>query len=187
MLFKIDPIPDMEYQRLLGGFVPGLIDPTCGRYCLKSLLKYWCEKSGGPRATRMIIDKPKSGWGDWIAYDAYDDYPHAKDILIEDGYKPGSKGSWIEFLQGNGPIILAGNGLGAASSIVGHYILLVGVDDASDLATFHYLDPLVGNEVKTAGWLPMQENIINCLVYAQKDILKKLNKSSKYFTVTARK
>lgn len=175
----------MEYQRLLGGYIPGLIDPTCGRYCLKSLLKYWHEKKqGGVRATRLTIAKPTSGWGDWIGYDAYDDYPHAKELLVESGDKPSSKQAWIELLMRVGPIILAGSGLGAAASFVGHYILLVGVDTDSKNEMFHYLDPLVGNQVKTAAWEPMQERIEACLVYAQHDISTKLNRSNKYFTVT---
>jgi hypothetical protein len=178
-------MPDMEYQRLLGGYIPGLIDPTCGRYCLKSLLKYWHEKKeGGSRATRLAIAKPTSGWGNWIGYDAYDDYPHAKELLVESGEKPSSVIAWHELLTRVGPIILAGNGLGAASSWVGHYILLVGVDTDSKVETFYYLDPLVGNVLKKAAWEPMQNRIEACLVYAQSDISRKLDRSNRYFTVT---
>jgi|GEM_PF-3444699 len=183
-MYMINPIPNMEYQRLLGGYIPGLIDPTCGRYCLKSLLKYWHEKQGGTRATRLSITPPTSGWGDYIGFDAYDDYPHAKDLLVESGDKPASSDSWEELLMRVGPIILAGSGLGQAASWVGHYILLVGVDSSSKTQTFYYLDPLVGDKVQTAAWLPMQQRIVNCLVYAQSDIATKLNRGHKYFLVT---
>lgn len=186
MGYIINPIPDMEYQRLLGGIIPGLIDPTCGRYCLKSLLKYWHEKRGQRRATRINIVPPESGWGDWVAYDAYNDYPHAKDILVRSGYKPGSPNAWEEHLVNlQGPIILAGKGLGDAASFVGHYILLVGVFPETPNATFHYLDPLVGAQVQTAPFEPMQTNIRRCLVYAKGDICDTLSRSDRYFTVAA--
>ena len=183
MGYLIDPIPDMEYQRFLGGYVPGLFDPTCGRYCLKSLLKYWYgKKEGGRRITRLTLEKPKSGWGDWIGFDSYNDYPHAKEILVVTGDKPASADSWQELLMRAGPVIICGNGVGTASSFVGHYILLVGIYPEKENETFYYLDPLVGNEVKKAAWT-MEQCIEGCLVYAQSDIAEKLNDSDQYFTV----
>lgn len=183
MVYIINPVPDMEYQRLLGGYLPGLIDPTCGRYCLKSLLKYWYEKrQGGRRITRLTLDKPKSGWGDWIGFDAYDDYPHANEILVQTSVKPASAQAWVELLIAVGPVIICGDGVGTASSFVGHYILLVGIDPDQKNETFHFLDPLVGNEVRTAPWT-MQQRIEPFLVYASADITEKLNRSHKYFTV----
>lgn len=186
MGYTIDPIPDMEYQRLLGGYIPGLIDPTCGRYCLKSLLKYWYQKreGGGRRVTRIGLEKPNAGWGNWLGFDPYDDYPQAKELLIESYWKPASADSWLELILKVGPIIICGKGVGTASPYVGHYILLVGIHPETPDETFHYLDPLVGNEVKRAPQA-MQEKIEPLLVYAKDDIATKLNRSESYFTINS--
>ena len=76
--FTINPIPEMVSQRFsyVPQFLP-IIDPTCGRYCLKSLLKYWYEKKTNVRYQDILLPKPASRVRDWIAYDPYDDYQHA--------------------------------------------------------------------------------------------------------------
>lgn len=180
MTYLVTPMPHMEYQRLLGGYIPGLIDPTCGRYCLKSLLKYWHEKKTGAHVTRLTIDKPAKTVSDWIGFDPHDDYQGAADILVESYTKPTSKASWEQKLRQAGPIIISGSGIGTAARFVGHYILLVGINPDSDTETFYYLDPLVGNEVRTSPWT-MQDSITNILVHATSDIQQKLDHGHRYF------
>jgi len=182
-MYIVNPIPHMGYQRLLGGYIPGLIDPTCGRYCLKALLRYWYEKRNGGRRIRILnLEKPKTWWKNWISYDAYDDYPHASELLVESGRKPNTVDSWEQLLMDVGPIIICGSGIGTAASFVGHYILLIGIDKENANQAFHYLDPLVGRQVKNSPWT-MNDRIERCLVFAQPDISEKLNRSDKYFTV----
>lgn len=178
MVYRIDPIPDMECQRY-GPF--GLIpDLTCGRYCLKSLLKHWHEKAGLGRVTRLTLPAPASRLRPWAMYDPYTDYQHAPALLVHDGSRPNSRQGWeLRLIYAKGPIIVSGRGIGAAFAGIGgygalaHSILLVGVDSANVNATFEYLDPLRGNAIQTAPWT-MQARIDSDLVYAQHDITTKL-------------
>lgn len=94
---------------------------------------------------------------------------------------PGSANAWEEMLiRLDGPIILRGEGLGAAASFVSHS-LLVGVDQARDV--FSYLDPLRGNHLQTEDCATMLAKIARPYVYATADIRPKLQASGKYFTM----
>lgn len=184
MAYLINSIPDMECQKLFDGRIPKLIDPTCGRYCLKSLLKYWHEqKQEGERVTRIALQKPKSFIRNWTGFDAYNDYPYADDILVKTRDKPESLEAWQALLMQVGPIIICGKGIGSASRFAGHYLLLLGIDPDNEKDSFYYLDPLEGNKIMKAD-ISMQKRIGWPLIYAQSDIVAKLNDNSvQYFTV----
>ncbi len=183
MAYRINPIPDMECQRI------GLLaDLTCGRYCLKSLLKYWHQKSGRPRADRITIPKPASRLKDWMAYDPMGDYQHAAALLVAPNTMPTTMLGWEQLMtRVDGPIILGGTGLGGAFAGLGpipgvpHAILLIGANAAS--GNFMYLDPLVGNVPQTVPFQPMQ-NRIDDLVHSQPDIAAKISVANHpYYTV----
>ena len=94
-------------------------------------------------------------------------------MLTESQYKPDNAGAWIALLREKGPIILRGK-LGGAT-LVWHFILLVGAS-SDDPATFFYKDPLVGDAVKSEALATMQPRIEKPLVYANRDIMKSLQK-----------
>ena len=85
MPYLCDPVPDMESQK----YGPwGLIhDLTCGRYCLKSLLKYWHEKAGMGHVTKLTLPDPVSRLRHWMGYDPWDDYQHSR-TLLQQSNKP---------------------------------------------------------------------------------------------------
>jgi len=187
MVHRIDLIPDMEYQRYgPWGVIPDL---TCGRYCLKSLLKYWHEKAGMGHVTRLTLEAPASTLSHWAGYDAWNDYQHAAELLVHDTSKPNTARGWeLRLIYAKGPIIIGGRGVGAAFQgfwgygAIPHAILLTGINPANVNATFEYLDPLRGNGVQTAPWT-MQARIYADLVYAQHDITNKLGLNpGKYYT-----
>jgi hypothetical protein len=180
--FVVNPVPEMVSQRLVPAlnFKPMIyaIDPTCGRYCLKALLKYWIEVKQHVRVSDsglLLPRPPKPGlkswvtlgdWVDiskwdphWIAYDPMKDFQHADNFLVQ-GSKPGNIGGWKTHLENNGPTILSGP-LGAAS--VGHYILLIGAD--TDNPGFIYKDPLTGDVEKEESFASMQSRIDDEIVY----------------------
>jgi hypothetical protein len=183
MAYLINPMPHMGDQRLFGGHVRGFIDPTCGRYCLRALLKYWREKAGQGNAGRMKLPKPNSFVRNRIGYDPYDDYQYSNELLVEDwGNLPGSINAWEELMIAlDGPIILRGRGLGAAASFVSHFILLVGADQEKD--EFSFLDPLRGNVLRTEAAETMLPKIARPYVYAKPDIQTKLIADDKYFRI----
>ena len=180
--FVVNPVPEMVSQRLVPAlnFKPMIyaIDPTCGRYCLKALLKYWIEVKQHVRVTDggLMLPRPVkptnwkwlslSDWLDldtydphWIGYDPMRDFQQADNFLVQ-GSKPDSLASWKTHLENNGPTILSGK-LGAAS--VGHYILLIGAD--TDTANFVFKDPLTGDDQKEEAFATMQPRIDNEIVY----------------------
>jgi hypothetical protein len=171
-VFHVNPIPEMVSQRFsfLPSFIP-IIDPTCGRYCLKSLLKYWYEVTTGARLTDVTLPKPASRLADWIGFDPVDDFPHGKALLAESSNIPQTPEAWIALLRRTGPIILAGR-LGQAT-FVGHYILLVGMSSDGP-AKFHYKDPLAGDGVQSEAFATMQARIETPLVFARADITTKI-------------
>lgn len=187
--FIVDVIPHMEDQRFFGGrLARWAIDPTCGRYALKSLLKYFYEKRDGVRVTNVNVghkyadDTPEYGkssslleficevgayaLSNRVGYDPYDNFPRAEELL-EKGRRPDSALGWCFLLQCCGPIIVSGQPLGAAAA-VGHVILVVGID--TDKQNFYYLDSLVGEDVQTAPFLPMNNNICTEIVRAKANI-----------------
>lgn len=169
--FTINPIPEMVSQRFkyLPKFLP-IIDPTCGRYCLKSLLKYWYEKKANVRYQDILLPKPANRLSDWIAYDPYDDYQHAPNLLLESYDIPTTADQWIKLLQDNGPIILRGV-LGEAS--VSHFILLIGAS-SDNPQTLSFKDPLAGDVVTTEAYAGMASRIVGPLVYGRSDIMSHL-------------
>jgi hypothetical protein len=160
-------MPEMVSQKFLLGTLLHLpiIDPTCGRYCLKALLKYCCEVNLGIRPEEIELPRPASRIKDWVAYDPYNDFQYAAEMLEEPDNIPTSIASWINLLRTRGPIILNGV-LGTAC--VSHFILLVGAD-SDEPQKFFYKDPLVGDEVKNEAFATMQERI-KCLTYAKLNI-----------------
>ena len=166
------------------------IDPTCGRYCLKSLLKWHKGLVTGKRETSIEVthrfgEPPQFGQtsgraeyaleymlylaSNWVAYDPVVNFPDAEALLEQDN-KPTSIGGWVATLQAHGPIIITGV-LGAAS--VPHVILLVGADDAGS-GTFYYLDPLAGDVLKDEPYAGMQNRIDTQIVYGKQNIGVKL-------------
>lgn len=170
--FTINPVPEMVSQRFryLPAFVP-IIDPTCGRYCLKALLKYWYEVGMGFRYQDIALPKPVSLIADWIGFDPFDDFPPAQYLLIESHDLPQTANAWIARLQQEGPIILGGY-LGDATK-VSHFILLVGAS-SDDPPTFFYKDPLAGDVLKSEAFATMQPRIELPIVSARRDILTNL-------------
>lgn len=168
MSFDVNPMPEMVSQRLLPSFMPTLpiIDPTCGRYCLKALLKYHYEVLTTIRAPDVNLPRPTTYWKHWAAYDPYDDFQLGPDTLIESYDRPGSLQAWETLLRQVGPIILSGI-LGQAS--VPHFILLVGTDTNGD-GTFRFKDPLAGDVIGQETYGTMQPRIETPLVYARNDI-----------------
>lgn len=169
--FTINPIPEMVSQRFnyVPKFLP-IIDPTCGRYCLKSLLKYWYEKKTNVRYQDIQLPKPASRLRDWIAYDPYDDYPDAANLLVESCDIPTTAEQWIKRLQDYGPIILRGV-LGQAS--VPHFVLLIGAS-SDNPQTFSFKDPLAGDAITTEPYADMAKRIEAPLVHGRIDIMSHL-------------
>lgn len=170
MPYLIDPVPDMESQK----YGPwGLIhDLTCGRYCLKSLLKYWHEKAGMGRVTRLTLPDPTSRLRHWMGYDAWENYQHAR-LLLQQSVKPLNAAGWESLIRNNakGPIILTGGGIGGAwrgiggYGAIGHVVLLIGVD--ANAGTFTYLDPLTGNTRQQEPIAGMHARIDQQVTYAR--------------------
>jgi len=184
MAYLCNPMPDMQDQRLFGGRIRGLINPQCGRFCLKSLLKYWHEKRTREVVTRVKFAKAESRSARLYGYHPWFDYQHAADILIIEQKStetmPASSAAWERKLQAaDGPIIVNGDGVGAAASFIGHFILVVGADSGTDVVKF--LDPLRGNVVgseSAATFCPKAAE----LIYARGDICSKIH-DPKYFTI----
>lgn len=174
MDYTINPLPEMVSQKFWVGKMLGLpiIDPTCGRYCLKALLKYHIEVHRGVRLQDVSLPKPKSTQSDWWGYDPYDDFQYAPQMLSEDSALPKTAADWIALLQQRGPIILRGV-LGNAS--VSHFILLVGAN-SDGAGQFHFKDPLVGDAVGHAPFATMQPKIDVPMVYGRRDIAGAIGK-----------
>jgi hypothetical protein len=198
MKFILNPLPHMEDQRFfparsrvaalpyVGKIVKVAIDPTCGRYCLKSLLKWHKSQATGTPVTSIEVGhrygqapqlQQTSGRAEyaleyilylasnWVAYDPVGNFPDAEKLLKQD-IKPTTIGGWQNILYSYGPIIITGV-LGAAS--IPHVILLVGVDyDAP--GKFYYLDPLAGDVLKEEAFAGMQGRIDTQIVYGKKNI-----------------
>mgnify|MGYP000936652678 CR=1 FL=1 len=200
MKFILNPLPHMEDQRFfparsrvalipyVGKIVKIAIDPTCGRYCLKSLLKWHKGQQTEPKTRVTSIEvghrfgeppqlEKSSGRAEyaleyflylasnWVAYDPVVNFPDAE-ALLEQGIKPTTISGWQQILYSHGPIILTGI-LGAAS--IPHVILLVGVD-YDPPGTFYYLDSLAGDELKEEPFAAMQPRIDDQIVYGKKNI-----------------
>lgn len=198
MRFILNPLPHMEDQRFfparslvaslpyIGAIVRMAIDPTCGRYCLKSLLKWHKSVATGQPVTAIEVGHrygpppqfAQSGGraefaldymlylaSNWIAYEPYVNFPDAEALLTQ-SLKPASIGEWQKLLYSYGPIILTGV-LGGAS--VPHVILLVGVDYAGGGA-FYFLDPLRGAALQNEAFAAMQPRIDDQIVHAKKNI-----------------
>jgi hypothetical protein len=167
MTYLVDPMPEMVSQRLIANFLP-VIDPTCGRYCLKALLKYLYEKHKGVRLKDIILPKPASRLSDWMAYDPIADFQLGEKLLRASSVKPENPAGWTALLKERGPIILQGTGLGQAG-FLGHFILLVGMTEGA-AAQFHFKDPLAGDDVGTADYARMNPKIDIPLIFAKWDI-----------------
>jgi hypothetical protein len=174
MDYKINPMPEMVSQKLWIGVKTGLplIDPTCGRYCLKALLKYHIEVHCKVRVPDISLPRRWS-YTTWVGYDPYDDFSLAKDMLRESDDKPKDAAAWIERLKLFGPAILSGY-LGNAH-VVSHYILLVGAS-SDGAGKFYYKDPLVGDDVKEESFASMQPKIELPIVVAKGTIGAELAK-----------
>lgn len=198
MQFILNPLPHMEDQRFfparsrvaavpyVGKIVKIAIDPTCGRYCLKSLLKWHKGQATGTSVTAIEVGHrhgpppqlEQTGGraeyaleymlylaSNWVAYDPVVNFPDAE-ALLEQGNKPTTISGWQNILYAHGPIIITGV-LGAAS--IPHVILLVGVD-YDGAGRFFYLDPLAGNVLKDEPFAGMQGRIDTQIVYGKKNI-----------------
>ncbi|MDF1505167.1 papain-like cysteine protease family protein [Roseisolibacter sp. H3M3-2] len=198
MQFIVNPLPQMEDQRFfparsmvasvpyVGRIFKAAIDPTCGRYCLKSLLKWHKGQAIGAPVTSIEVghqfgpppDLAESGGraqyaldymlylaSNWIAYDPVVNFPQARALLTQ-SLKPDTVSGWQRILYSHGPIILTGV-LGAAT--IPHVILLVGVDYAGT-GRFFYLDPLAGDVLQNEPFAGMQARIDDQIVYGQKNI-----------------
>jgi hypothetical protein len=198
MKFILNPLPQMEDQRFfparssaaalpyVGKVIKAAIDPTCARYCLKSLLKWHKGQATGTQVTAIDVGhrfgpppqfQQTSGRAlyaleyflylasNWVAYDPVVNFPDAEKLLRQD-IKPTTISGWQKLIYSYGPIIITGV-LGAAS--IPHAILLVGVDyDA--LGGFYYLDPLAGDVLKDEPFAGMQARIESQIVYGKKSI-----------------
>jgi hypothetical protein len=172
--FVVAPMPTMECQTFQVGklhrYLAWIIDPTCGRYCLKSLLKHWHERTTGIRAHDAVL-APTAGYSRFIAFDPFDDFPANAELLIEERQRtlfPQNLDDWIALMTASGPVILNGI-LGRAS--VSHFILLIGAD--SDSGEFIFKDPLVGDAEGRAGFAAMQGRI-DTIVYAGPNMVTRL-------------
>jgi hypothetical protein len=172
--YKVNPMPEMVSQTFWIGSVLHLpiIDPTCGRYCLKGLLKYHWEIHFKQRLVDIALPKPKSRVKDWIAYDPFDDFQLSGELLSESSDLPTTADGWIARLKARGPIVLSGK-LGKAS--VPHFILLVGVNSDAP-AKFYFKDPLVGDKLGEEAFATMQPRIETPMVYGRLDIAAALVK-----------
>jgi hypothetical protein len=134
-LMPIDPLPSMKSQWTFG--LGLFFDPNCGWYCQVAALDYWVKKKKielpdpavlAPKTTKMGYGPLKEGMR-----------------LTRKVADPGSIDKWEGLLPVLGPIIVGGNfGLGGT---IGHYLLIVGVDQASN--TFEYLNPSSASKVHT--------------------------------------
>lgn len=168
MTFDVDPMPEMVSQRLLPAFMSTLpiIDPTCGRYCLKALLKHHYERLFDIRAPDITLPRPKIRWKDWMAYDPYHDFQLGPEMLFVSSCIPDGPQGWEYLLEDHGPIILSGV-LGQAR--IPHYVLLVGTITDGD-GTFRFKDPLVGDAIREESFPTMQPRIKQRIFYARQAI-----------------
>jgi hypothetical protein len=171
--FVVSPLPRMRDQRASPGILPNfLIDPTCGRYCLKSLLRWAYSHYLNIVVEELPLPKATTSfYSDIIGYDPYFDFPAAERLLEQVDGRLGTLDAWGNLLRNHGPVILSGDGLGHASSFIGHYILLVGCDFTNNL--MFYKDPLRGNEVFEESFKEMNPKISD-FVYAKRDIAQRL-------------
>ena len=186
-IFLLKPEPQMSDQRLgkrLGiGLLPNiLIDPTCGRYCLKSLLKYHYEVATGVTPENVVLPKPDSQISDRVGYDPEKDFQHFDDLLEAPDDLPGSLQQYIDLLRNRGPIIVNGKGVGHASSLVGHYILLIGGNTTTEEPLLYYKDPLRGDEVGRESYASMYQKI-TWIAHAKADIATALTRLGLGFQV----
>lgn len=139
MKFILSPLPHMEDQRFfpahsslanvpyVGGIFKTAIDPICGRYCLKSLLKWHRGRVTGNFTMDIELEhqysKPQfnqqKGTSDfvlkhlqnltsnWFSYAPILNFTNAQ-AMIEEGTKPKSIIGWNRYLNAHGPIILGG-------------------------------------------------------------------------------
>ncbi|WP_108259234.1 papain-like cysteine protease family protein [Mangrovicoccus ximenensis] len=146
----LDPEPVMHDQRLSkrtgASFLPNIaIDPTCGRYALKALLKWHYRKQTGVTAEGVTLPRPSNPFKSLAAYDPENDFRHFGTLLAAPDNLPGTIGDYVDMLGNFGPLIANGSGVGKAGASVGHYILLVGADAAT--GTLYYKDPLRGDQL----------------------------------------
>jgi hypothetical protein len=185
----VSPMPAMSDQRLGkrtgASFLPDIfIDPTCGRYTLKSLLKHHYERLNNITPENVVMPKPVSKLSDLIAYDPETDFQYFDDLLVAPDYLPASLNAYVDLLTRFGPIIVAGKGVGHAGSLVGHFILLVGGDSDANPGTLSYKDPLRGDALFTETYVTLGPKI-TWLCHARVDIGDGLNRVGLAFQVAA--
>ncbi|MBE3640322.1 papain-like cysteine protease family protein [Mangrovicoccus algicola] len=174
MAFLLDPVPTMHDQRLskrtAASFLPNIaIDPTCGRYALKALLKWHYFRATGITAEGVTLPSPGNPLKSLIGYDPETDFEHFGRLLKAPDYLPGDAEGYVERMRSNGPIIASGKGVGHAGSFVGHFILLVGGDAQAATPVLSYKDPLRGDALHEEGFATLGPKI-GWICYARKTI-----------------
>lgn len=166
--FLIRPLPEMKDQRIHPRYLPGFaIIPACGRYCLLALLRHHYQRSTGHRCGTIKLPKKLPFLRKYVAYDPYDDFAMAREMLVDKyGKPPRTLGEWLSTLDMYGPVIVSGKGVGHAG-FVRHFILIVGAKISTN--ELHYMDPLRGDRVYMADFSDLAGRIEAC-VHARSDI-----------------
>lgn len=168
--YMVEPIPEMGDQRILPGILPNFAHSlTCGRYCLKALLRFHYEALLGARPIKAQLPKAQDEIKRIAAYDPYDDFDYSNELLEETlAPAPSTVEAWMKLLEQRGPIIVCGKGIGKARG-VGHYILIIGVEKGNPSGMFSYLDPLRGSVTLRDDFKKIRDKI-ECRVSARADI-----------------
>lgn len=127
------------------------VDLNCGRYCVESAIRWWGEGSGMNLKPDIFHELPEPtpkevkfwgiSWGSVKASWSPGVEGQAFTVAID---KPTSLLKWKNAIDALGPLTVSGDLGNAIVTYVGHYILVVGVD----LATQELIckDPLKGNK-----------------------------------------
>lgn len=159
-------MPTMLDQRILGP----LIDPVCGAYCLKALLKHHFERIYNKRPDKVEIPRSTRILRNIAGFDPYYDFKYAKKLLHCTAFDPAyTHETIVKALKQYGPIIISGKGLGHAGRSIGHVILLVGGSTLDGKELLHFKDPLRGDDIFTEEFSQIKSKLPT-MVFGKDDI-----------------
>ncbi len=147
----------MESQMMTRGF--GLfVDLNCGWYCHIAVLNFHIDKSSnaGTFKPKDLVKRARSGYG----------YSPVSDASCRGMSKGSDCSGWEQMLKTHGPFMASGKLGGAdwgALGGVGHWIVIVGTDTASNV--LFYKDPLQGNKIKQGTFAHMNPRIDDIVYY----------------------
>jgi hypothetical protein len=153
--YTVNPLPTMRHQWRFG--LGLFFDPNCGWYAQVAAMRQRAASLGLAGDPKALLPKTTLlGFAPDIDGARYTTQMN----------KPANTAAWDAALQQHGPIIVSGK-LGGADwgplGGVGHYILIVGANIATD--RLRYMDPLQGNHVRSGTFAHLDPRIDNDVHY----------------------